>query len=98
MSHPPSTSTAPLALSARAGMVRVGLFAGMAEAVGCRMVEIAWTGGTAAALRQRLAEEFPAVAALVARSAVAVGDAYVTDDAPVPAGVEVAIIPPVSGG
>lgn len=98
MSHPPSTSRASPGLSAQAGTVRVGLFAGMAEAVGCRMVEIAWTGGTASALRQQLAEEFPAVATLVARSAVAVGDAYITDDAPVPAGAEVAIIPPVSGG
>jgi molybdopterin converting factor small subunit len=33
-----------------------------------------------------------------ARSAVAIGDAYVTDDAVVPRGALVAIIPPVIGG
>jgi molybdopterin converting factor small subunit len=80
------------------GTLTIGLFAGMAAAVGSRTVEIAWTGGTAAALRRRLAEEFPAVAALAARSAVAIGAAYVTEDAPIPPGSAVTIIPPVSGG
>ena len=80
------------------GSLRVGLFAGMAEAVGRRTVTLAWSGGTAAALRSRLAAEYPAVAALLSRSAVAVGAAYVADDAAVPPGADVAIIPPVSGG
>ena len=37
-------------------------------------------------------------ATVMARSAVAIDDAYATDDAVVPAGAAVAIIPPVSGG
>jgi molybdopterin converting factor small subunit len=76
---------------------KVGLFAGMAAAAGCREVEVAWPGGTAADLRAAVAAAVPAVAALVARSAVAVGTAYVADDEAVPDGA-VAIIPPVSGG
>ena len=79
-------------------MIHVGLFAGMAATIGRRSVELAWEGGTAAALRSRLAAEFPPIAPLLARSAVAIGDAYVTDDARVPCGADVAIIPPVSGG
>jgi len=51
-----------------------------------------------AALRSRLVAEFPSIAPLLARSTVAIGDAYVTDDAVVPRGALVAIIPPVSGG
>jgi molybdopterin converting factor small subunit len=78
--------------------LRISLFAGMAAAVGRRTVELAWDDGTAAALRSRLAVEFPAIAPLLARSTVAIGDAYVADDARVPCGVDVAIIPPVSGG
>jgi molybdopterin converting factor small subunit len=78
--------------------LRISLFAGMAAAVGHRSVELAWEEGTAAALRSRMAAEFPAIAPLLARSAVAIGDAYVADDARIPCGADVAIIPPVSGG
>jgi molybdopterin converting factor small subunit len=76
----------------------VGLFAGMAEAAGRRSVEIHWAGGTVAELKARLAVELPAIVALLSRSAVAIGSAYAPDDAPVPPGADVAIIPPVSGG
>ena len=79
-------------------VVRVSLFAGMAAAVGRRSVELPWEGGSAAALRTRLAAEFPTLAPLLARSAVAIGDTYVADDAAVPFDANVAIIPPVSGG
>jgi MoaE-MoaD fusion protein len=89
-----STSAQPT----RADTLRVSLFAGMAAAIGRRSLEMAWDGGTAASLRSRLAADFPAIAPLLARSAVAIGDGYVTDDARVPCGADVAIIPPVSGG
>lgn len=81
-----------------ADTLRISLFAGMAAEVGRRSVELAWENGTAATLRGRLASEFPAIAPLLARSAVAIGDAYVSDDTRVPCGADVAIIPPVSGG
>jgi len=70
----------------------------MADAIGTRSVELAWEGGTASALRSRLAAAFPTIAPLLARSTVAIGDGYVTDDSLVPCGADVAIIPPVSGG
>jgi len=80
------------------GSLHISLFAGMAAAVGRRSLELPWEDDTAAALRSRLGAEFPAIAPLLARSAVAIGDAYVADDAVVPRGSDVAIIPPVSGG
>jgi len=95
----PATDTTPTpATFGHSGTITIALFAGMADALGRRHVELAWSGGTAAMLRRRMAEEFPAVAALVSRSAVAIGAAYVTDDAPIPPGAEAALIPPVSGG
>lgn len=81
------------------GVVRVALFAGMAEAAGCREAEIDWSGGTVADLKATLGRRWPAIAPLVARSAVAVGGRYAADDLVVGAGTaDVAVIPPVSGG
>lgn len=88
----------PVHAATPAGSVQISLFAGMAAAIGRRSLVVAWEGGTAAALRSRLIAEHPTVAPLLARSAVAIGDAYVADDAMVPPGADVAIIPPVSGG
>ena len=94
MHSPRSTAAQPPATDT----LRISLFAGMAAAVGRRTVELAWDDGSAASLRRRLAVEFPAIAPLLARSAVAIGDAYVADDVRVPCGADVSIIPPVSGG
>jgi molybdopterin converting factor small subunit len=80
------------------GVLRVALFAGMAEAAGTRVAEIRWAGGAVADLRSALGAAYPAVGPLLARSAVAVGGRYAADDAPVPPAADVAIIPPVSGG
>ena len=81
------------------GVVRVALFAGMAEAAGCREVEIEWPGGTVADLRAALGRRWPAIAPLLARSAVAVGGRYAADGFIVaPGASDVAVIPPVSGG
>lgn len=80
-------------------MVRVALFAGMAEAAGCREAEIEWPGGTVADLKAALGRRWPAIAPLLARSAVAVGGRYAADDLIVGVGTaDVAVIPPVSGG
>ena len=78
--------------------VRVTLFAGMAEAAGRRSLELPWTGGTVADLRHRVAAAVPAIAPLLAQSAIALGDRYAKADESVAAGADVAIIPPVSGG
>ncbi|MFM7033708.1 MAG: MoaD/ThiS family protein [Planctomycetia bacterium] len=82
----------------RHGTVRVSLFAGLAAAAGTRQLEIPWQGGTAADLRAAVAAAVPAAAALVVKSAVAIGNDYVADASGVAAGAEIAIIPPVSGG
>jgi molybdopterin converting factor small subunit len=86
--------TTPAALAT----LGVALFAGMAAAAGRRRIDLPWTGGTAADVRRLVAEALPALAPLAARSGVAVADRYVTDDAPIAAGDDVALIPPVSGG
>ena len=82
----------------RAATLRVAVFAGMADLVGGRLVELPWSGGTVADARRLVADRHPTTAALLARSAVAIGSRYVADDEPVAAGDDVAIIPPVSGG
>jgi molybdopterin converting factor small subunit len=76
----------------------VTLFAGMAEAAGCRCVELVWDKGTVRELRSRLASACPAIEPLLARSAVAIGDRYAAESDTVPHDAEIAIIPPVSGG
>lgn len=78
--------------------LQISLFAGMADRVGARTIELAWTSGTVADLRRAIGAAHPAVAELVARSAVASGTRYVADDEPLRPGDDVAIIPPVSGG
>ena len=80
------------------GPLRVAVYAGMAELVGGRVLEISWSGGTVADLRAALAAAEPRIAPLLARSAVAIGTMYARDEADVPPRADVAIIPPVSGG
>jgi molybdopterin converting factor small subunit len=78
--------------------LRVALFAGLVDAAGGRTLELDWSGGTVADLRRTLAAARPALGPLLSRSAVAVAGRYAADDAPVAAGADVAILPPVSGG
>jgi molybdopterin converting factor small subunit len=80
------------------GSLRVALFAGLVEAAGVRTLELDWPGGTVSELRRALVAARPALAPLLARSAVAVAGCHAADDAPVAAGADVAILPPVSGG
>ena len=76
----------------------VTLFAGMAEIVGSRRLEIDWKGGTVADLRREILADRPAIGPLLSRSAVAVAGRYAADDRSIAAGTDVALIPPVSGG
>lgn len=78
--------------------LRIAVFAGLAELVGGRTLELPWPGGTVADARRLVAERHPAAAALVARSSFAVGNRYVADEVSLVAADDVAIIPPVSGG
>ena len=55
-------------------------------------------GATAAALRAELARRVPALAGLLAKSALAVNHDFVEDERELSPTDELAIIPPVSGG
>lgn len=79
-------------------ILTIMLFAGLADRIGHRELQLAWAGGTAAELRQHLCSLYPAAAPLLLRSAIAVGEDYCRDDEAVPSGADVAVIPPVSGG
>ena len=78
--------------------LRIAVFAGMAELVGGRHLDLPWPGGTVADVRRLVSARHPAPAALIARSSVAVGSGYVNDATVLAASDDVAIIPPVSGG
>ncbi len=79
--------------------VRVLFFAALADAAGRRETEVeAPDGEPVARLPARLAERFPKLAPLCANIAYAINAQYVSPDAPLHDGDEVALIPPVSGG
>lgn len=79
--------------------VTVRLFAALAEAAGTRTLTLDLPdGATASSVRGMIAAEFPRVSGLCDRSAFAVNAEYVTADAALSEGDEVALIPPVSGG
>ena len=90
--------TASSSSAAAPRTLRVSLFAGLAAAAGSRHVDLPWRGGTAADVKAAVAAAVPSAAALLANSAVAVGNRYVAVDTPIPATADVAVIPPVSGG
>jgi len=85
-------------VNARPRRVQVKLFAGMAAAAEQRQLTLEPTVATVAGVRAALAAAVPAIAPLLARSAVAVGGRYAADETPVSPNDEIAIIPPVSGG
>ncbi len=79
--------------------IRVVAFASAADALGAgeRAVELP-AGATVAELKARLGRDFPALAALWPRLAVAVDGRLGGDGAALADGAEVALLPPVSGG
>ena len=79
--------------------IRVNLFAAMRDLAGSDSATLELLpGATVADLRRTLAERFPKVAGLLARSAVAVNHDFAEDSQRLEASDEVAVIPPVSGG
>jgi molybdopterin converting factor subunit 1 len=79
--------------------ITVRLFARVRELVGTDTVRVELPARSAVSkLRAALAEGWPAIAPLVARSAMAVNGEYVTDDNLLSPADEIALIPPVSGG
>ena len=83
--------------------ISVLLFAGVREAMGkeCIAISCPWNV-TAGQLKTAMMEQYPEIAALVKRSRIAVGHAFVGDgdrlDSIGDPGTTIALIPPVSGG
>jgi molybdopterin converting factor subunit 1 len=77
----------------------VRLFARAKDLAGCEWVAVDLPAGTTAGdLRLHLAAAYPALAGLLARSALGVNDEFADDSLPLPEGAEIALLPPVSGG
>jgi molybdopterin converting factor subunit 1 len=79
--------------------VRVLLFAAARDAAGANEVELRLPGGaTFRDLRDGLTSAYPRMAEIAARARFAAKERYVSDSDVVPEAVEIALIPPVSGG
>lgn len=80
-------------------MTVVLLFAVARDIAGADRVELALpAGATVADVRVALGAAFPALASLLARSAMAVNCDMADDRRAIAPGDEIAVIPPVSGG
>jgi molybdopterin converting factor subunit 1 len=79
--------------------ISVKLFAAAKQRAGSEAVEVELPpSATVAQLRSALAEQHPSLASLLPHARFAINSNYATDQSPLPATAEVAIIPPVSGG
>ena len=80
-------------------IIRIQLFAGVRQAVDSEHVEVtAPEQATVGDLRAAAAAQSPELAPWLASSLFAVNGQYASDETPVNADSEVALIPPVSGG
>ena len=78
---------------------KVLLFANLKDRAGTREVELDLPAQASAAdLKARLGEAYPALKPMLITAIVAVNQVFAADDTPIPPGVEIAIFPPVSGG
>jgi molybdopterin synthase catalytic subunit len=79
--------------------VTVLLFASLAEAAGVRRVTVEHhDGATVADVRDAVLVRYPQIERFCPRVMYAVNQEYASEGDRVPAGAEVAFIPPVSGG
>jgi sulfur-carrier protein len=80
-------------------IVNVRLFAVARQLVGAETIALDLPGAvTVADVRRNLMERLPPLAQFGSQLRFAVNTEYADDATPVPAGAEVACIPPVSGG
>lgn len=81
-------------------MYRVHVFAGLAERLGCRQVELNLpaTHLSLQQLRSALSDQFPHARAEIMSAIVALNQAYAQDASVVQPSDEIALIPPVGGG
>jgi MoaE-MoaD fusion protein len=78
--------------------VRVLYFAAARDGAGAAREELEGPFASVAELRRTLAARHPELEPILPRCRIAVGEEFAPDDAPVPDGAEVAVVPPVSGG
>ncbi len=78
--------------------LRILYFAAARDAAGVAREELAEPPATVAALRAALAARHPGLARLLPRCRIAVDEAVADDQAALPDGAEVAVVPPVAGG
>ena len=78
--------------------VRVLYFAAAREAAGTSGEELAAGFASVAELRRALVARHAALARILPRCRIAVAEELAGEDAPVPDGAEVAVVPPVAGG
>jgi MoaE-MoaD fusion protein len=78
--------------------IEVLYFAGARDAAGAATERLDEVPATVGELRRVLAERHPSLAPVLSRSRIAVDHEFAADDAVLRAGVEVAVVPPVSGG
>jgi molybdopterin synthase sulfur carrier subunit len=79
--------------------LRILAFASACDAVGAARSELVLAPGARVAdLRRELLVRHPALAPLLPRLAIAVDGEIVNDDRELSTGVEIALLPPVSGG
>ena len=79
--------------------MNVLLFARARDLLGAdRVVIDAPEPATVGEVRQRMMQDYPRVAGLLAKSAFAVDGEFAGDAVAIPIGAEVALLPPVSGG
>jgi len=77
----------------------IRLFARARDLVGAEAVRVEVPDSqTVGELRRRLASEWPALAGLLQRSAIAVDGEFAGDGLLLSAAAEIAVLPPVSGG
>lgn len=79
--------------------IEVRVFGGLAEHVGGSRTTVEVTEpATVGGLRESLVAAHPSLASLLPRTKVAVNLAVADDDQRIPAGAEIALLPPVAGG
>lgn len=80
-------------------IISIRLFARARDLAGSDVLNVELAeGATIAELRRRLAADYPALASLLQRSALAVANDFADDSRILSANDEVAVLPPVSGG
>ncbi len=79
--------------------VKLLFFATLRDRAGMKSLEMQLPEGTTVAtLKERIVEQFPALASSIPTVLVANNREYAADEAVVPDGADVAFFPPVSGG